>query len=281
MAVLILLGLAILPVILLLVYFYRRDKRKPEPKGLIIKVFLFGMLATVAALIIETGEIKVLDRLVGNSWVYNLVLAFGVAALTEEWLKRLVVKRFAYRNVAFDEVMDGVVYAVVASLGLACLENIEYVMSFGMPTAIMRAFTAVPMHAMTAGIMGFYIGMAKFSGSPELERKYFRKGLLLAILFHGLYDFLVFSKSDMRDLIGVWGVLLCLLGALVVLVIGFILLGRLMKTAIRGDIAAGRIQSAATSATAAWYAPSAWTPGPPAYGAQPTVGAETRIQGVP
>jgi RsiW-degrading membrane proteinase PrsW (M82 family) len=245
MAVLISLAMAILPVILLVVYFYRRDKNKPEPKGLVLKIFIFGVLAIIPALAIEAGLIKLLSYSPHVLFIDTLIKAFVIAALTEEWLKLQVVKRFAYKKAAFDEVMDGIVYAVTAGLGFACLENILYVVGSGKTVAIVRAFTAVPGHALWAGLMGFYIGMAKFSGSPEMERKYLRKGLLVAVLTHGLYDFFVFAMPDMQDLVGAAGSLIAL-GIVPLLIYAFVRLRRLMKTAIAGDTAAGRVGTSGT-----------------------------------
>jgi RsiW-degrading membrane proteinase PrsW (M82 family) len=52
-------------------------------------------------------------------------------------------------------------------------------------------FTAVPAHAVFGILMGYFAGRAKFmaKGSPQIERL---KGLLIAVLFHGLYDFFLF-----------------------------------------------------------------------------------------
>lgn len=51
----------------------------------------------------------------------------------------------------------------------------------------MRAFTAVPFHAVNGVIMGYYLGLAKFT--PENRKDYIKKALLIPFLFHGFYDF--------------------------------------------------------------------------------------------
>ena len=262
MAVALSLTLAILPALLLLVYFNRWDKRKPEPKRLILKIFVLGFAIIFPAMFIELGIDWAMVRTVPDVlFVHALITAFVIAAVTEEWLKFQVVRRFAYRNVAFDEVMDGIVYAIVAGLGFACLENVFYVLNSGWSTAVFRAVTAVPGHALWSGIMGYYIGLAKFAGSPGLERKYLRKGLFMGILFHGLYDFCVFAIPDAQTLVGEIGVLVAF-GIFPVLLYGFVRLRGNMKTAIAADVAAGRVVP-----DAAGPAPAA---GPPAGDAQGT-----------
>ena len=63
----------------------------------------------------------------------------------------------------FNEPMDGIVYGVCASLGFATLENFYYVYiisdTFGtsaMTLALVRAFSAVPAHAVFGIFMGYF-----------------------------------------------------------------------------------------------------------------------------
>jgi RsiW-degrading membrane proteinase PrsW (M82 family) len=86
--------------------------------------------------------------------------------------------------------MDGIVYTIVASLGFACLENIMYVSEGGMTIALIRSVTAVPLHAFCSGIMGYYIGKAKFSKTNS--KKYILEGLFYAVCIHGFYNFVLF-----------------------------------------------------------------------------------------
>jgi RsiW-degrading membrane proteinase PrsW (M82 family) len=38
------LTLAIIPALIIVIYFYRKDRAKPEPKGIIIRIFFLGLL---------------------------------------------------------------------------------------------------------------------------------------------------------------------------------------------------------------------------------------------
>jgi RsiW-degrading membrane proteinase PrsW (M82 family) len=144
-----------------------------------------------------------------------------------------VLRLFLYKNPNFDEVMDGIVYMAIVSLGFAGFENIMY--SAGdIGTGFIRAFTAVPGHAMWSGIMGYYIGCAKIRKTNTAI--YFLNGLAWGILYHGLYDFFLFSGSN-PELANryIWLALLIF----PVLIVGWIHLRRLIKKAKAEDAAMG------------------------------------------
>jgi len=222
---------AVIPTLLLVWYYYRQDTRKPEPKGLIMGIFGLGIVVTIPVIVVElllgSFEWMFLDI----PLLYHVFRAFVVAALCEEWFKLLVVKHAAYRNVHFDEIMDGIVYTVTASLGFACLENILYVLDGGLQVALLRAFTAVPMHALASGMMGYYIGHAKFAADPVRENALFRKGLWVAIFIHGLYDVILFAGPEIHPLLS--------LSIFPLLIIVFIKMRQKIKLAIAADIQGG------------------------------------------
>ena len=53
--------------------------------------------------------------------------------------------------------------------------------------ALARAFTAVPMHGLNGCVMGFYFGLYSFLG----DKKYLGYALVMPLLFHGSYNFLL------------------------------------------------------------------------------------------
>ena len=181
---------AIAPVLAILLYIYIQDKYEKEPRGLLIKSFLFGAtlsIIIVFVLYLFTGRlIPITDNY--SIW-QQFIQAFIVVALAEEFSKYVIVRYFAQPKKAFNEPYDGIVYAVMVSMGFACTENIMYVIEGGHLTSILRAFTAVPAHATFGILMGFYMGKAKFSKNRVVLNL---TGLFLAVLFHGAYDFFLF-----------------------------------------------------------------------------------------
>jgi len=234
MYILISFSMAIAPALYLVRYFHKKDRAKPEPKQLIVKIFILGIFSTAPVVILEGLVVGLFGRFFRWSPLLNsLFKAFIVAGLCEEYIKLRVVKKYAYNNVHFDEVMDGIVYTVIASLGFACMENILYVMHGGIRVAILRAFTSVPMHAACSGIMGYYIGMAKFAQATGEERRLMRKGFWIAVALHGLYDFPLFLSSSMIPVIS--------LSIFPLVFFTFKKLKSKIKMAIEEDSEAGRV----------------------------------------
>ncbi len=224
--------MAVAPAVLVLLYYYKQDNAKPEPKGLITKIFFIGFASIIPAIIIELILDAVAEAILFLPIIYFFIKSFIVAGLVEESLKLFVVKQFAYKDAHFDEVMDGVVYAVVASMGFACFENVLYVTGGGWTLALLRAFTAVPLHAVASGIMGYYIGKAKFTQTKSEESSLIFKGLLIAVLIHGTYDFFLFSMPVLGNASGLF--------VLPIIVGSFLFLKKKIKLAIAEDVGEGR-----------------------------------------
>ena len=176
--------LAILPPLLIAYYIYQKDKYDKEPKSLIIKSFLFGCLGIIPAIFLE---------LFAEGMFTNLILyVFIGIALVEEGVKYFFLKKYLFNKPDFNEPMDGIVYAVMISLGFATVENIAYVLNNEgqeMNVALMRMFTAIPLHAACGVILGYFVGLAKFADNKNIL---LYKGLFFATLVHGLYNYFIF-----------------------------------------------------------------------------------------
>jgi RsiW-degrading membrane proteinase PrsW (M82 family) len=189
----VLLVLALAPALAIMVYIYIKDKYEREPVKLLLKNFGLGATASIIITLIIGTILKLIfptaDPL---SVAQQFLKAFVLVALVEEFSKYIIVRYYAQRNKEFDEPFDGIVYAVMVSMGFAALENILYVFQFGMANGIIRAFTAVPAHATFGIIMGYYMGKAKFAVTKKDKIKLNLTGLFAATLFHGAYDFFLF-----------------------------------------------------------------------------------------
>ena len=182
--------MAAAPSVLLIYYFYYQTK-KNEPKGLIFKISALGIIYTLPIYLLE-GVVGQLNAYFDVSlMLYYFFEAFIVAGLCEEYIKFRIVMKYVYHTKYFTSMTDGIVYTVVASLGFACMENILYVVSGTWVTALARGFTAVPMHAVSSGIMGYFLGQAKITQDEKKKRHLINQGLWQAILIHGLYDFCI------------------------------------------------------------------------------------------
>ena len=203
----ILIAAAVIPAIFLLVHVYRADKLEKEPAPLLISLVLYGIAATFIALLLERFGSWLLGRYFPeDSTPYNVLMYFGVVAFSEEGAKYFLLKRRTWRSAAFNCQFDGVVYAVFVALGFALWENIDYVVMYGLGTALVRAITAVPGHACFGVFMGAFYGMARRYenyGFSRASKNCRRLAVLVPTVLHGIYDFIATSETTSAQ----WGFL--------------------------------------------------------------------------
>ncbi len=202
---LILTAMALIPPLVLMAYVYRADKVEKEPISLIAKAFIFGGIAVVPILIVELLLDPVIKMIFpARPILYLLAENFLGVALVEEFFKLFACKRAVYDSREFDYTFDGIVYAVAASLGFAAIENIQYVFTMGGAVAVSRAFTAIPGHAIFGVFMGVYLGIAKYEeyhGSEKVSSIYMKLALVVPVLIHGFYDFILSVRTPVAILI--------------------------------------------------------------------------------
>ncbi len=189
--------LAILPGLAIAVYFYLRDLREPEPSGLLMLSVLFGIIS----FFISRGIGFLLHHYiyVNHDGVLNQIIsAFIFIGLLGEGGKFLFLRGFAFYYKAFNQPFDGIVYAIMVGMGYATAENVFYVISSGNNCDVLRMFTTVPMNAVFAVIMGYFLGEAKLFKSRIFL--YSLLALLLAVIAHGYYDYFL----QMVNIRGLW-----------------------------------------------------------------------------
>lgn len=188
-------ALAIIPGLLIIIYVYKKDKVEKEPIKLILKIIFFGILSCIAAGYIEAFEIQYLPQHTPGTVEYAVQISFCVAALVEEIVKFLAMRIGSWRYPGFNYRFDGIVYGVSAAVGFAIYENINYVAMYGLQTAIVRAFTAIPLHAFCGVFMGViysYSKKASILGKNGASLGYTLLALLVPMLIHGTYDTFAF-----------------------------------------------------------------------------------------
>ena len=196
----ILIASAVIPAVILLIRVYRIDRLDKESFSLLGGLVVAGILSSLIALVEE----RVLSTLLYNyvdpySPLYRILLYFVVVAVSEETSKYLRLKYKTWRSYEFNCFFDGVIYAVFVSLGFALWENINYVLSYGFSTALIRALTAIPGHACFGVFMGIFYAAAKFyerrndAGSCSLCKI---MALVAPILLHGAYDYIATMETE-------------------------------------------------------------------------------------
>ena len=195
-----LLALALAPGIAICLFIYFKDKYNKEPLGLLILSFFMGVLSIIPALIIQIVFTKPVKLLMGPGIFYTAVFSYLIVALSEEGSKFLALRFFPFKRKAFDDPFDGIVYAVVVSMGFATLENILYVTNHGFGTGILRMFLSVPAHATFGVLMGYHLGLAKFD--PANKRRHIALAIFWPVLFHGTFDFFLFVGNTWMHFAG-------------------------------------------------------------------------------
>ena len=188
------LAITIAPSIIILMYFFLSDKFK-EPKSSIALIFFLGVLICLPAGILNTF---MYDNFNNNTeTMKKLLSSFLGPAWTEELLKLFILYAIVIKRKEFNEPMDGIVYGVAVSLGFATYENYDYVYRLALEweqygispkdVAIVRSYSAVPMHGLNGCIMGFFLGKHVFSG----DNRYLIYSFIVPFFMHGIYNYYV------------------------------------------------------------------------------------------
>lgn len=184
---------ALAPGIFWLWYFRARDRLRPEPRHLVARTFFLGALASIVAAILEGLAFEITGLSFRGPFGASTVASAILIGVLEEAMKFVAVFAGIYRHAHFDEVVDGIIYAVAASLGFATVENLVYVLQGGLSVGVLRAGLSIPAHAFFGALLGFNMGLAKFSGPKE--RAWLVSGLALAAGAHATYDALLFTYN--------------------------------------------------------------------------------------
>ena len=197
--------LTLAPSIAICIYIYWQDKFDKEPKRLLVASFFLGVLSVVPTLIFSFIGHSLGFNHESNDLLWSVVSCIIGIGLVEEYSKFMFVRFYGYNKPAFNEPFDGITYSVMVAMGFATFENILYVSSGGMGTAVGRMFTAVPAHASFGIIAGYFLGLQKSKNIPY----YGLFGVALASVSHGLYDFFLF-KANHENFIQYWLVVFAL-----------------------------------------------------------------------
>ena len=190
--------IAILPVIILCYYIYKKDVDK-EPKSLLGKVFVFGSLSVIPILFLELYFKNYFPTDDNSDLVRLFASTFMAVALIEEMAKWLVVYFGVYNNKEFNHPYDAIVYCVYASLGFALVENILYVISTNFYVGILRGVLTVPSHACDAIIMGYFLANSKkeqYRSNQNMSNRFMALSILIPITVHAVYDYLLFTQKE-------------------------------------------------------------------------------------
>lgn len=208
--------LSILPSLFWLWIYLREDRRDPEPRRLILKLFIIGIAAGALSLATEfifiyffkTGYVSPVPgsvpediflaakNLKENDFWENFIIFILAAPLIEEFFKYAAIKKFAFKAKSFNQEIDGVIYAVSVALGFAMLENFIYFAGFLSQGTyflaggfVFRTFLSTLLHTLSAGWLGYWVGKARFAASGRAA--FLAIGFASAAAIHAVFNFLM------------------------------------------------------------------------------------------
>lgn len=200
--------LGTLPSLIWLGYWLRKDSH-PEPKALITKVLLLGIMLSPLAIVFQLLFVQLAARLLGAA--ASAALSDGPvfylwAAFVEEIVKYLAVYFIVLRSPEFDEPVDAMIYMLTAALGFAAMENIlviNRVLGDGLSATIglwsLRFAGATLLHALSSALLGYFIALAWYYF--DHRKALFIVGLSLATIFHWSFNLFISQMHQSTSLV--------------------------------------------------------------------------------
>lgn len=186
--------LAVIPVVPVVATFLWLDRYEAEPPSLLALAFAWGAgFATFGALVINTASMIAIRSAGGDL----STTAVFVAPFVEEAFKGSAVALvLLLRRREFDGVVDGIVYAGMAGIGFAFVENVLYLgraLSEGGGsgaafTFVLRCVVSPFAHPLFTAATGIGIGIAVRSRRRLATGAAPVAGYLVAVVLHGAWN---------------------------------------------------------------------------------------------
>ncbi|PIP55581.1 MAG: hypothetical protein COX06_02485 [Candidatus Zambryskibacteria bacterium CG22_combo_CG10-13_8_21_14_all_42_17] len=204
----------VLPALVWLAFWLHEDYKNPEPRGLILKTFLLGMLAVILVLPFQ----KIVDIWFPGTMLITIILW----VVLEEVFKFVAAFFGGLRSFEDNEPIDPIIYMVTAALGFVALENTLFIFSpliseditSVIVTGNLRFMGASLLHILSSGIIGVFLAFSFYK--PKSARIILVSfALVLAIAFHTGFNLLIIYWDNfgaMLAFVSVWiGIIILLL----------------------------------------------------------------------
>jgi len=188
----------IAPAFVWIIYFYHKDRFRPEPWRNLGLTYLLGLVTAVACvhffkLLLYLGIPEDPSALMEAHGRLFFFYSIGITGVVEEFFKFLPFLLVVLRLKDFDEKIDGIVYASVIALGFASYENVRYLAYMEGFELFGRAIASPLTHTIFSSIWGYTVGVAHMRGKSLIPASL--KGLALAAIVHGLFNFFTTSSA--------------------------------------------------------------------------------------
>ena len=187
----------IAPSLVLLGYFYLRTEAEPATLADGLWAYGAGILSGPLSLALYWGiertgfyaDLEAIDVVPDWKKFLYAVCAIGLVEEVSKLLACIAVVRL--RSVRIDEPATAMVYAVATALGFASIENAYFMFHVEEPVWG-RAITLPFNHVLFSSFWGVGLGLAMVERRGPLL---VLEGLSLAVLYHGLYDYILLADE--------------------------------------------------------------------------------------
>jgi len=184
----------VIPVIFWAAYHYHKDRHLPEPPLNLVVCFGLGIVAAGLSKLMYVGLEPLglrYDAVALGADNPAGLLAYALLGIgpIEELAKLLPFLLIVVRFKAFDEPLDGIIYASFIGLGYAASENVYYLDYLTPLESAARGFAGPVVHILFASIWAHWITQAWLQAKPLALPLVL--GFALSAVLHGTYDFLV------------------------------------------------------------------------------------------
>jgi RsiW-degrading membrane proteinase PrsW (M82 family) len=199
MAILKLAAAVLLPAVFWIGYFFYKDRLRPEPPLNLVLTYLLGFVSGLLcfafyAVLSRAGLVADFTALIVRTTPFEF-FSYSVVfvGLIEEIFKFLPFILAVTRFKAFDEPIDGIVYAAALAVGFAGFENLSYLRHLEGLAFWGRAVASPLTHTVFASVWGYAVARAKLRKGSVVFASI--ASLALAGLAHGLFDYLTYSPK--------------------------------------------------------------------------------------
>jgi len=188
----------ILPALIWLAFWQTEDKKRPEPRGLIIRTFLLGALAVPLVIPFQ--------RMVLAHYQEVGLVTFFFWAVLEEAFKFGAAYIGGLASISDDEPLDPLIYMITAALGFTALENALFIanpllqqdIAGTVVTGSLRFIGSSLLHTVSSGTIGLALALAFY------KRSYVKKlssivGFAFAVFFHTAFNIFILNQGSMSS----------------------------------------------------------------------------------
>jgi len=191
----------ILPAVFWLWFWLREDKKRPEPRSLILLSFIAGGAVIALVLPVESFIAKTFGM---------GVTTLALWALTEEVFKLIAAYFSTWHRRALDEPVDYMIYMTTAALGFAAFENSLFILkslsqgdyTVSLVTLGMRFVGATLLHVLASSIIGGIYALA-YCRSRLMKIIYGIFGIILATALHTIFNYFIIVTDSVLSVFAV------------------------------------------------------------------------------